>query len=99
MLPDTDWRAEDQPGVRARTSGGNDNNKGNDDDQDGDISRGLQRRETLRRNQPSPRNILTVPDGMSKVKGDAPGEACVAGPVVTRAQAKKCDKVQRLKAK
>ena len=36
MLPDPDWKAEDQPGVRARTSGGN-KDKDNDDDQGGDI--------------------------------------------------------------
>ena len=36
MLPDTDWKAEDQPGVRARTSAGN-KDKGNDDNQGGDI--------------------------------------------------------------
>ena len=36
MLPDPDWKADDQPGVRARTSGGN-KDKGNDDDQGGDI--------------------------------------------------------------
>ena len=50
MLPDPDWKAEDQPGVRARTSGGTE-------------------------------------------------EKCVAGPVVTRAQAKKSDKVHPLKVK
>ena len=32
MLPDPDWKAEDQPGVRARTSGGN-KDKDNDDNQ------------------------------------------------------------------
>ena len=36
MLPDSDWKAEDQPGVRAMTSGGN-KDKDNDDDQGGDI--------------------------------------------------------------
>ena len=36
MLQDPDWKAEDQPGVRGRTSGGN-KDKDNDDDQGGDI--------------------------------------------------------------
>ena len=36
MLPGSGWRADDQPGVRARTSGGN-KDKDNDDDQGGDI--------------------------------------------------------------
>ena len=36
MLPDPDWKAEDQQGVRARTSGGN-KDKDNDDNQAGDI--------------------------------------------------------------
>ena len=35
MLPDPDWKAKNQPGVRARTSGGN-NHKDNDN-QGGDI--------------------------------------------------------------
>ena len=133
MLPDPDWKAEDQPGVRARTSGCN-KDKDNDDNQGGDIPawmfrrsnqkteesapkerdskkkpdqpkenddrarrnvkvkegatrimmitrvviyllgclgdpirrlrRVLRRRETLRRNQPSPRKMMTVLDGM-----------------------------------
>ena len=36
MLPDSDWKAEDQPGVRSRTSGGN-KDKDNEDGQGGDI--------------------------------------------------------------
>ena len=36
MLPDPDWKAEDQMGVRASTSLGN-KDKDNDDDQGGDI--------------------------------------------------------------
>ena len=36
MLPDPDLKAEGQPGVRARTSGGN-KDKDNGDDQGGDI--------------------------------------------------------------
>ena len=36
MLPEPDWKAEDQLGVRARTSGGYED-KDNDDDQGGEI--------------------------------------------------------------
>ena len=36
MLPDPDWKIENQPRVRARTSGDN-KDKGNNDDQGGDI--------------------------------------------------------------
>ena len=36
VMPDPDWKAEDQPGVSARTSWGN-KDKNNDDNQDGDI--------------------------------------------------------------
>ena len=43
MLPDPDWKAEDQPGVRARTSGGN-KDKDNDDNQGGDIPAWMFRR-------------------------------------------------------
>ena len=43
MLPDPDWKAEDQPGVRARTSGGN-KDKDDDDNQGGDIPAWMFRR-------------------------------------------------------
>ena len=93
MLPDPDWKAENQQGVRTRISGGN-KDKDNDDDQGGDIPawmfkklsltrrglrRVLQRRKTLRRNQPSPRKIMTMLDGMLRVKEGATEEECVAG--------------------
>ena len=38
MLPDPDWKVDDQPEVRARTSGDNDKNKDMDYDQGSDIS-------------------------------------------------------------
>ena len=47
MLPDPDWKAEDQLGVRARTSGGN-KDKDNDDNQGGDIMLGCLRGPTRR---------------------------------------------------
>ena len=48
MLNDPDWKAEDQPGVRAQTSGGN-KDKVNDDDQGGYIPAVCLRNLTRRR--------------------------------------------------
>ena len=75
MLPDPDWKAEDQPGVRARTSGGNKDGimmitrvvtylLGCLGDPTRRLRRVLRRRETQRRNQPSPRKVMTVLGGM-----------------------------------
>ena len=108
MLPDSDWRAEDHPGVSTRTSGGN-KDRDNDGDQGGDtyivlgflrrsltrrrLRRGLGRRDQKKPAQPKKnencarRNV--------KVKGDTTEEECVAG--VTRAQAKKRDRIYLLK--
>ena len=110
MLPDPDWKAEDQPGVRARTSGGN-NYKDNEDNQGGDIPAWMFRRS----NQKTEKSALKERDSKKKpvqpkeiddrakrnvkVKEGATDEKCVAGPVVTRAQAKKSDKVHPLKVK
>ena len=77
-MPDPDWKAEDQPGVRARTRGGN-KDKDNDDDQGGDIPAWMFRSsnqkteksapkerdsEGERRNQSIPRKMMTMLDGM-----------------------------------
>ena len=110
MLPDPDWKPEDQPGVRARTSGGN-NYKDNDEDQGGDIPAWMFKRS----NQKTEKSSLKKRDSKKKpaqpkenddharrsmkVKEGATEEECVAGPVVTRAQAKKSDKVHLLKVK
>ena len=107
MLPDPDWKAEDQPGVRARTSGGN-KDKDNDDDQGGNIPAWMFKRS----NQKTENSTLKDKDSKKepaqpkenndrarrnvKVKG-ATEEECVAGPVVMKAQAKKSDKVHPLK--
>ena len=75
MLPDPDWKAEDQPGVRARTSGGNRDKDNNDDRMviyllgclggpTRRLRRVLRRRETPGRNQPSPRRMMSVLDGI-----------------------------------
>ena len=110
MLPDSDWKAEDQPGVRARTSGGN-KDKDNDDNQGGDIPAWMFRRSNQKteKSAPKERDSKKKPaqpkenDDRArrnlKVKEGATEEKCVAGPVVTRAQAKKSDKVHPLKVK
>ena len=110
MLPDPDWKAEDQPGVRARTSGGN-KDKDNDDNQGGDIPAWMFRRSNQKtgKSAPKERDSKVKPaqpkenDDRArrnvKVKEGATEEKCVAGPVVTRAQAKKSDKVHPLKVK
>ena len=47
MFPDPDWKAEDQQGTRARTSGGNSNDN---DDQGGDMPTGCSVEESNREN-------------------------------------------------
>ena len=109
MLPDPDWKAEDQPGVRARTSWGN---KDNDDDKGGDIAARMFKKTNQGKTEKSAlkqRDSKKKPaqpkqnDGHArwkvKDKKGATEEDCVAGPVVTRAQAKKSDKVHPLKFK
>ena len=110
MLPDPDWKAKDQPGVRARTSGGN-KDKDNDDNQGGDIPAWMFRRSNQKteKSAPKERDSKKKPaqpkenDDRArrnvKVKVCATEEKCFAGPVVTRAQAKKSDKVHPLKVK
>ena len=110
MLPDPDWKAEDQPGVRARTSGGN-KDKDNDDNQGGDIPAWMFRRSNQKteKSAPKERDSKKKPaqpkeiDDRArrnvKVKEGATEEKFVAGPVVTRAQAKKSEKVHPLKVK
>ena len=110
MLPDPDWKAEDQPGVRARTSGGN-KDKDNDDNQGGAIPAWMFRRfnQKTEKSAPKERDSKKKPaqpkenDDRArrnvKVKEGATEEKCVAGPVMTRAQAKKSDKVHPLKLK
>ena len=110
MLPDPDWKAEDQPGVRAMTSGGN-KDKDNDDNQGGDIPAWMFKRSNQKTKKSAPKER----DSKKKlaqhkenddrvrrnveVKEGATEEECVARPVVTQAQAKKSDKVHPLKVK
>ena len=75
MMPDPDWKAEDEPEVKARTSGGN-KDKDNDDDQGGDIptwmfkksnqkktEKSAPKKTDYRKNQQSPRKMMTMLDG------------------------------------
>ena len=54
MLPDPDWKAEDNPGVRAMTSGGN-KDKDNDDDQGGDIPAWMFKRSNQKTEKSAPK--------------------------------------------
>ena len=111
MLPDPDWMAEDQPGVTARTSGGN-KDKQNDDDQGGDIPAWMFKKSTREKTEKSApkkrdsKRKLAQPkinDDHArwnvKVKEGATEEDCVAGRGVMRAQAKKSDEVHPFKVK
>ena len=109
MLPDPDWKAEDQPGVRAMTSGGN-KDKDNDDNQGGDIpawmfKRSNQKTESAPKERDSKKKLAQHKENDDRVrwnvevKEGATEEECVARPVVTQAQAKKSDKVHPLKVK
>ena len=75
MLNDPDWKAEDQPGVRAQTSGGN-KDKVNDDDQGGYIPAGMFKKSNQEKTEMSapkkrdskkkpahPRKMMTMLDG------------------------------------
>ena len=108
MLPDPDWKAEDQPGVRA--SGGN-KDKANDDNQGGDIPAWMFKSSNQKTDKSAPkeRDSKKKPAQPKenddharrnvKFKEGATEEKCVAGPVVTRAQARKSNKVHPLKVK
>ena len=61
MLPDPDWKAEDQPGIRAMTSGGN-KDKDNNDDQVGDITACMFKRS----NQKTEKSALKKRDSKKK---------------------------------
>ena len=97
-------------GVSARTSGGN-KDKDNNDDHDGNMptlifqemsnqeeakKSALKKRDSKKKPaQPKENNNRATRN--VKVKGGTTEEECVAGPVVTRALAKKSDKIHLLK--
>ena len=103
MLPDPNWKADNQKEARARTSGGNNND---DDNQGGDMPSWMFKEEFNRgktKNRDSkPAQIKRDDNGATediKVQGGTTEGKCVAGPVLTRAQAKKSDKIHPLKVK
>ena len=103
MLPDPDWKAEDQREARARTNGGNNND---DDNQGGDMPSWMfkdesnrektkietQRRSQIKKNDNRASQDVKVQEGTTEGK-------CVPVPVLTRVQAKKSDKINLLKVK
>ena len=74
MLPDPDWKAEDQIEVRARTSGGNNDD---DDSQGGDMPSWMFKEESNRgktknrdsRSQPRSEKVITMLLKILKSKG------------------------------
>ena len=105
MLPDPDWKAEDQKEARARTSGGNNNDGVN---QGGDMpcwmfkevsNRGKTRKgDSKRKPAQIEKNDNRATEDIKVQEGTAE-EKCVAGPVLTMAQAKKSDKIHPFKVK
>ena len=105
MLPDPVWKAEDQREARARTSEGNNNDA---DNQDGDMPSWMFK-EKSNRGKTKNRDSKKKPAQIKKndnhatqdvsVQEGTTEEKCVAGPVLTNAQAKKSDKIHPLKVK
>ena len=91
MLPDPDWKAEDQREAQAGTSGGNNND---DDNQGGDMHSWLFKEESnrgktkyrdskkkpaqMKKNDNHAIEDIKVPEGTTEGK-------CITGPVLTRA--------------
>ena len=93
MLPDPDWKAEDQRGAQARTSAGNNND---DDNQGGDMPSWSPTEETKSRDSKKKPAQLEKNDNHAtqdvRVQEGTTDGNCVAGPVLTRAKAKNPDK-------
>ena len=105
MLPDPDWKAEDQRGSRARTSVGNNND---DDNQGSDLPSRMfkeesNREETKNRGSKKKPAQLKKNDNQAtqdvKVLAGTTKGKCVAGPDLMRAQVKKSNKVHPLQVK
>ena len=104
MLPEPNWKAVKQKEARSRTSGGNNND---DDDQGGDMPSWIFKEESNRgktKNRDSKKKPAQIKknDNRStediKVLEETTEGKCVAGQVLTRAQAKKSDKIHPLKS-
>ena len=105
MLPDPDWKAEDQREARARTSGGNNDDN---DNQDGDMPSWMFKEESNRgktKNRDSKKKPAQIKKNDNrttediKVQEDTTEGKYVAGPVLTRAQANKSVKIHPIKVK
>ena len=105
MLPDPDWKAEDQREARARTSRGNNND---DDKQGGDIptcswmfkQKSNNEETKTRDSKKKPAQIKKNDNHTTQdVQEDTTEAKCFAGPVLSRAQVKKSDKIHPLKVK
>ena len=103
ILPDVDWKAEDQRGARARTSGDNNND---DDNKCCDMPSWMFKEESNRReirNRDSKKKPAQIKKNDNHVTQDVKVQEgtmeckCVAGPVLMRAQAKKSYKIHPLK--
>ena len=99
MLPDPDWKAEVQKGVRARGNNNDDDNQGGD--MPGWMSKESNRVETKNRDsKKKPAQIKKTNNHATQVvkvqEGTTEGKC---GPVLARAQAKKSDKIHPLKVK
>ena len=96
-LPDPEWKAEVQRGALAKTNVGNNND---DDNQGGDMPSWMFKEES-NRGETKTRDSKKKPAQIEKnnnhatqdVQKDTSEGKCVAGPVFTRAQAKKSDKI------
>ena len=105
MLPDPDWKVDNKREARARTSGGNNND---DDDQGGDMpswmfkedsNRGkTKNRDSKKKPTQFKKNDNHATEDIKALEETTEGK-CVAGPVLTRPQAKKSDKIHPLKVK
>ena len=98
MLPESDWKAEDQREDQARTSGGN--NNGNDN-QGGDMPSWMFKEESNKgkaQNRDSKKKPAQIKKNVMIQEGTTEGK-CVAGPCLTRAQAKKTNKIHLLQVK
>ena len=83
MLPDKDWKAEDQRGARARTSAGNNND---DDNQGGDKPGRIMFKEESNREETKNRDSKKMNDNRAtQVQEGITEGKCVGGPVLTRA--------------
>ena len=101
MLPDPEWKAEDQRGAPARTSAGsNDDNNQGDDMPSWIFKEETNRGETKNKvsKKKFKKNGNRATQDVKVQQGTTDGK-CDAGPVLTRAQTNKSDKIHPIKLK